>query len=65
MTVRAFPCYLTRVPEKAKNGGNCARELSEKGNRAGYTTELFQAGLRGARDISWYDKGRDAGASVA
>jgi hypothetical protein len=34
MTVRAFPFYLTRVPEKAKNRGNCGLKLSEKGNRA-------------------------------
>ena len=40
MTVRAFPFYLTRVPEKAKNRENCERKLGEKGNRVGRAVEL-------------------------
>jgi hypothetical protein len=32
MTVGAFPFYLTRVPEKTKNGGIVEGKLGEKGN---------------------------------
>jgi hypothetical protein len=33
VTVGAFPCYLVRVPEKAKNRGIVGGKLGEKGNR--------------------------------
>jgi hypothetical protein len=60
VTVGAFPFYLIRVPEKAKNRGNVARKLGEKGNRVRRKGTMYRAPT-GSTALHRFQRGGQSG----